>query len=105
MACACPCQTPSLLQAELLLRAISDVKTAFRLSDDWCQKLEAAAAAAGKQKKVLYVYRVLAGSQAAHSLKPGGWRRTGPGLVRTHARTLGRVEEGEVLGLRWRPGV
>ena len=61
------CCTTWLSQAELLLRSITDVKAAFKLSQAWCEKLEDA----GSLKKVMYVYKTFAGSHAAKVLKQG----------------------------------
>ncbi len=47
-------------------RALADVKSAFKLSEQWCKKLEDA----GTLKKVLAVTRCIAGSHAAEVLQP-----------------------------------
>ena len=56
-----------LCQAELLLRGIADVKSAFKLSPEWCQRLERA----GNMKKVIFVYKTFAGSHPSAVLKQG----------------------------------
>lgn len=54
------------LQAELMLRSIADARSAFGMSPEWCGKMEKAS----NTKKVLYVYRVIAGTDTAAKLHP-----------------------------------
>ena len=48
-----------------MLRSIADARAAFGMSAEWCAKMEKAS----KTKKVLYVYRVLAKTDASLKLK------------------------------------